>query len=107
MDISKKDWALFRAKLPQWQERHMDRLNSEYIEILRGPGDPSEKFWAVNKRIKEDRRHPGVIVSVSRSNMIPTLLTLLNDQVITEADIVDFSEDLRDALAVFRRRYDW
>ena len=34
MDISKKDWKLFREKLPDWQENYMDKLNKQYIELL-------------------------------------------------------------------------
>ena len=32
----------------------MDKLNKEYMEILGGNGTPSEKFWKLEKRIKED-----------------------------------------------------
>lgn len=85
----------------------MAHLNSSYIDILNGPGDPSEKFWALEKRMKQDKRHPGVIVEMSRKNMIPTILVLLNDQVITDADLSEFSEDLRNALDHFRKGYNW
>lgn len=85
----------------------MAHLNSSYVDILSGPGDPSEKFWALEKRIKQDKRHPGVIVEMSKRNMISTILALLNDQVITDADLSEFSEDLRNALAYFRKGYDW
>lgn len=85
----------------------MAHLNSSYVDILNGPGNPSEKFWALEKRIKQDKRHPGVIVEMSKRNMIPTILALLNDQVITDADLSEFSEDLRNALAYFRKGYDW
>lgn len=33
-EISEKDWKLFKAKLIIWQERYIDKLNHEYIEIL-------------------------------------------------------------------------
>ena len=44
--FTKKDWALFREKIADWQEAYMDKLNKEYIELLSGEGKPSEKFWA-------------------------------------------------------------
>ena len=53
----------------------MAHLNSSYVDILNGPGNPSEKFWALEKRIKQDKRHPGVIVEMSKRNMIPTVRT--------------------------------
>ena len=42
MDISKKDWKLFRERLKP----------------------ASEKFWELEKRIKEDKRHPGVVMEL-------------------------------------------
>lgn len=102
MEISKHDWKVFREKLPQWQERYMERLNQEYMEILSGNGNASDKFWALDERIKQDKRRPGVLASVSRSNMYPILLGLLHDDAISEEDLKDFSEDVRDALRRFR-----
>lgn len=42
--VKEQDWKLFRRKLPLWQEAHMDKLNQEYIRILSGEGDASDKF---------------------------------------------------------------
>ena len=65
MQISKKDWKLYREKIAGWQERYMDRLNKEYIAILSsGEGNPSDRLWEVEARIKKDRRHPGVIIEM-------------------------------------------
>ena len=50
MDIfTERDWKLFRAKLPEWQENYMDKLNKEYTEILNSDKLPSEKFWELEK----------------------------------------------------------
>lgn len=38
----------------------MDRLNKEYIELLSEDANPSERFWRLDKRIKEDRKKTGV-----------------------------------------------
>lgn len=43
--FSEKDWKLFRSKLSDWQEAYMDRLNREYIKLLSGKGNASDKFW--------------------------------------------------------------
>ena len=53
--FSEKDWKLFRRKIAEWQESYMDKLNKEYMEILSGAGNASEKFWKLEKRIKEDK----------------------------------------------------
>ena len=60
MDISKKDWKLFQEKLPSWQENYMQKLVKEYAEYLNDDTKkPSKRFWWMEKRIKEDRHHPG------------------------------------------------
>ena len=47
--FTKKDWALFREKIADWQEAYMDKWNKEYIDLLNGDGRPSEKFWALEE----------------------------------------------------------
>lgn len=98
MNITNQDWKLFRQRLPQWQEAHMDRLNRKYMELLAKPGDPSDKFWALEKRILQDKRSPGVLVDLRRSDMLNVLIGLLKDGVITLNDLDGFSHDLRQAL---------
>ena len=96
-DVSKHDWKLYSERLPKWQEAWMDRLNREYMEILSGDGIPSEKFWALEKRIREDKRHAGVIVrDARRSTMDLTIRELLHDGVITMEDLDGFSDEVRE-----------
>ena len=56
MEISKADWKLFRSRIAEWQEVYMERLIKEYVEILNGEGAASDKFWELEKRIKNDKR---------------------------------------------------
>ena len=71
MDISKKDWKLFRERLSGWQENYMESLVKEYANFLNDDKKPaSEKFWELEKRIKEDKRHPGVIMELKKSEVI-------------------------------------
>ncbi|MCC4399342.1 multidrug transporter [Limosilactobacillus reuteri] len=95
-NISKSDWQLYNKLLPKWQERYMNRLNQEYKKILESDSLPSNKFWKLEKRIKADRKSPGVIVEVSRSYMFQTLLELMSEKVITDEDLSGFSKELRD-----------
>lgn len=44
MEISKKDWTLFKEKIGEWQEAYMDKLCEEYKEILNSDKLGSEKF---------------------------------------------------------------
>lgn len=39
-DVAESDWKLFKKMLPQWQERYMEKLIGQYVEILMlAPGD--------------------------------------------------------------------
>lgn len=45
MDISKKDWKLFREKLSCWQENYMEGLVKTYADFLNDDKKPaSDKF---------------------------------------------------------------
>lgn len=97
MEISKHDWKLYREKIAQWQENYMDRLNKEYIEILSSKeGNPSDRFWELEKRIKQDRRHPGVILERRKSRTFFDIVNLIRLNVITIDDLEDFSEELQE-----------
>ena len=52
VDISKDDWKLFRKRIPEWQERYIERLVKKYIDLLSSPGYASDHFWELEKRIK-------------------------------------------------------
>ena len=105
MDISKKDWKLYREKLPGWQERHMEKLVKEYIEMLSNDDKPaSEKFWTLEKRIKNDRKHPGVIIEVSKSGALEDIIRFISLEVITYDDIADFIEELKQDVRDFTER---
>ena len=106
--IEKKDWKLFREKLPEWQEAHMERLIKEYAALLGGDTSASEKFWALEKRIRADRQSIGVRINeLSRSKLQDILTGLMMENVITEDDLQGFSEELREAacqwIQVYRR----
>lgn len=52
MQISEHDWKIFRNKIPDWQERYMERLATDYITLLQSEKKASAKFWELEKRIK-------------------------------------------------------
>ena len=77
----------------------MDKLVKEYIELLSGDKLPSDKFWALEERIRQDKRNPGVLITeMSRSRMRSNLLHMLACEVITVEDLAGFSEELRQDL---------
>ena len=109
--VIEKDWKLFRKLLPGWQEAYMERLTMEYIELLSSDRQASDKFWELDKRIKQDKRCTGVLArNVKRSNMFQLIINLIYEEAISEDDLNEFSEDLRDAvntrLEIDRRYYE-
>ena len=99
--FTKKDWALFREKISDWQEAYMNKLNKEYIELLSGEGRPSEKFWTLEERIRNDKKDTGVQLKMSRSNCIPNIISLLNEEVITMEDLDEFSDELKESILMY------
>lgn len=106
MEISKSDWKLYREKIAVWQENYMSRLNNEYIDLLNADDKKaSEKFWELEKRIKNDRHHPGVIMEMSKSNAVFDIVNLIRLDAITYDDLADFSDDLQQAVKMLLERY--
>lgn len=99
--FTKKDWTLFRTKLADWQEAYMDMLTKEYIDLLSEDSKPSEKFWRLEERIKEDRKKAGVQLRISRSEFIYNIVSLINEGAITFEDLEEFSDDLKETVSVF------
>ena len=99
--FTKKDWALFREKISDWQEAYMNKLNKEYIELLSGEGRPSEKFWTLEEQIRNDKKDTGVQLKMSRSNCIPNIISLLNEEVITMEDLDEFSDELKETILMY------
>ena len=56
-------------------------------------------------RIKKDRKAPGVILSVSKSDMRMDLVRLVQDGVISVEDLSDFSEDVRERVQFMVSRW--
>ena len=98
MEISKVDWKLFRERVPGWQEQYMGRLNKEYIDLLSSAGNASDHFWELEKRIKQDKKHPGVLIELKKSTAIWDIAFFVHDGVITMDELDGFSKDLIDAV---------
>lgn len=98
MQISERDWKIFRKKIPDWQERYMERLEMEYIALLQNEKNASTKFWELEKRIKQDKKSPGVIIDMRRSTAINNIVSLVLDGAISLDDLEEFSDDLKEAV---------
>lgn len=104
MEPTKRDWKLFREKIPGWQENYMERLLEKYSEFLSGDLPASTKFWELEKKIKHDKKTPGVRIELNKSEMVWDIATLINDGVITFDHLLDFSDELKEAVKFILKR---
>lgn len=98
MEPRKKDWMLFRDKIGDWQEAYIEKLHKEYIVLLSGDLPASSKFWELEKRLKIDKKRPGVCIELSKSNMIYDMVSLINDGVISLENLDEFSDELKESV---------
>ena len=95
MDCLESDWKLFRKTIVEWQEDYMSKLVEQYIQLLNSSSDASSKFWKLEKRIRKDKKNPGVVIEMSRSMMLANIISLIHNEVITATDLHDFSDNLK------------
>ena len=104
MKVSKRDWKLYREKLPDWQESYMERLVATYVDYLTSDESASTKFWEMEKRIKRDKKNPGVLIELSKQDVPFDLIRLLREGVITVGDLDDFSDELKETVEFLKDR---
>ena len=104
VEISKADWKLYQERVGEWQEHYMEKLVKQYIKLLSSPGNASDHFWELEKRIKRDRKHPGVIIELCKSEAIWDIVMLVQKKVIKIEDLEGFSEDLIEAVKLILSR---
>ena len=74
----------------------MEGLVKEYVNFLNDDTSPaSEKFWELEKRIKEDKHHPGAIMEMRKLEAIWDIVHLMRLKVITYDDLSEFSGELQ------------
>ena len=97
---------MFREKLPEWQEAFMERLIKEYAELLNSDKAATEKFWALDKRIRADRKSIGVRANEESGSKLKNILTeLIIEYVISVDDLQDFSAELRESTSHWIHTY--
>ena len=104
VEPSKRDWKLYREKIGGWQEHYMEKLVKEYADYLCSDLPASTKFWEIEKRIRKDRKRPGVCTELRKSSMFWDIAGLINDKVISMDDLEEFSDDLKEAVALILKR---
>ena len=83
----------------------IERLIKGYVDYLSGDELASTKFWEMEKRIKRDKKTPGVYIEFNKGNMMFDLIRLMKDGVITFDDLAEFSDELRENVKLLHERY--
>lgn len=104
-EFKESDWKKFRKLIPSWQERHIKKLSQEYITILNQNKLPSDNFWELENRIKQDKKSPGVLIEMSRSKMIQNIMIMLKDGIIELDELSDFSDTFKDTINTYLELY--
>ena len=104
IEPSKRDWKLYREKIGDWQEHYMEKLVKEYADYLCSDLPASTKFREMEKRIRRDRKTPGVCIELRKSDMFWDIAGLINDRVISMDDLEEFSDGLKEAVALILKR---
>ena len=81
----------------------MNRLCREYIDLLSSDIKASNRFWELEKRIKDDRKKTGVVATMSRSKMIFNIVNLVYDGAISMDDLGEFSDDVKESVRMLLR----
>ena len=95
--LMEADWKKFRARVPEWRERHLSRRNAEIVALLADEQKtPTERFWEAKARMEQEAR---ILVTCfdghSRSQLEWSLMLMHGHGVIGAAELEEFSEDLR------------
>lgn len=96
---SKRDWKLYQEKIKEWQEHYIEKLVKKYADYLCSEEIlASTKFWELEKRIKRDKKNPGVLIELSKSDMLWDIAGLIRKNIITVEDLVEFSDELKEGV---------
>ena len=82
----------------------MEQLTKNYIELLSSPGNASDHFWELEKRIKNDKKHPGVMLEMKKSEAIWDIAIFIKKKVITIKELEGFSQELIDSVTEILNR---
>ena len=66
--------------------------------MLQSKKPASTKFWDLDKRIKVDKKNPGVQMQLDKGEAIYDIVKMINLEIITKEDLADFSDDLKESV---------
>lgn len=105
--VKESDWQLFRERVPEWRERYLENVNDEIARLFTTEGEtPTEIFWEAKERMDEEAQ---ILVDCldghSRSNMQMHLVLMHRHGLVEDADLKEFSDELRERILVLSREF--
>ena len=91
--INEKDWKLFIEKLPNWQEKYMERLVvDEYIKLLYSGNSISDTYLGIKDSLKSES--PDIFTKdIKRARFYDILTEMITNKMIAISDLDDFTEE--------------
>jgi len=99
------DWKTFKKRVPEWRDRYLMKKNKEIIGILTDQSKtPTDQFWDAKKKMEKEAR---ILVDSlddhSRSKMRWSLILMHGHGLIEDADLQEFSDELREIILAASR----
>ena len=94
------DWKVYRKRVAEWRDRYLSRKNVEILAILTDEARmPTAQFWDTYEKMeKEARLLDDSLGRFARSQMMTNLMVMYQRGIVEDADLEEFSEELREQI---------
>jgi hypothetical protein len=94
------DGKTYSKRVTEWRERYLESANQEIVGILTDESrSPTQRFWDAKGRMKKEAK---LLVDLldghSRSKMERYLILMYGYNFIGDAELAEFSEELRERI---------
>ena len=105
MEITESDWKVFRRLRELALERYCRRVLNDVSQLVeKDRSSAHERYLKLWELLRErDKTIGNAFDDPRRSQALIQLLNIVNEDLLTENELTQFSEDLRDHLEALRR----
>lgn len=105
MEIKESDWKVFRRLRELALERYCRRVLNDVSRLVeKDRGSSHECYLKLWELLRDrDRTIGDAFDDPSRSRALIQLLNILNEDLLTETELIQFSDELRDRIETLRR----
>lgn len=101
------DWKIFRKRVPEWRERYLNGKNKEIVAVLTDKErTPTKQFWDAKEKMETEAKILArCLDGHSRSSMHWYLCLMYGHGLIQDADLEEFSQELREQILTSSRKF--